>query len=117
MREIRFYRTWSGRSPVSEFIRSLSAVQKRKVAWVLKKVRNDERVSSEHFKKLKGTHALWEVRLQVENDAFRFLGFFDGRSIVVLVSAFAKKTQRTPQAEIDLAHARKQEYFRRKGNG
>jgi phage-related protein len=115
MREIRFYRTWSGRSPVSEFIRSLSPGQKRKVTWALRQVQFVEQVPGEYFKKLPGTDGLWEVRAQFAGDAFRLLGFFDGPALVV-VSGFEKKTQRTPQGEIDLAHARKQEYLERKGD-
>jgi len=34
--------------------------------------------------------------------------------LVILGHAFAKKTQKTPRAEIDLAERRKREYFRRK---
>jgi phage-related protein len=34
--------------------------------------------------------------------------------LVILDHAFAKKTQKTPKSEIDLAEQRKREYFRRK---
>jgi phage-related protein len=117
MREIRFYRTWTGRSPVGEFIRSLSAKQQRKLIWVLKQVESQEQVASEYFKKLSGSADLWEVRAQFGGDAMRLLGFFDGPRLVILVSGFAKKTQQTPSSEIDVAHARKQEYLRRKDRG
>lgn len=117
MREIRFYRTWTGRSPVAEFIRSLSAKQKRKLLWVLQQVEEQEPVPPEYFKKLPGTDGLWEVRAQFGGDAMRLLGFFDGSVLVVLVSGFAKKTAQTPRSEIDRAHARRQEYFRRKERG
>jgi phage-related protein len=114
MRKLLFHRTGNGRSPVSEFIRSLSTEQKGKVTWVLRRVERDERVSSQYFKKLQGTDGLWEVRVEAGRDAFRLLGFFDGPVLVVLVSGFAKKTEQTPRSEIDTAHVRRQEYFRRK---
>jgi phage-related protein len=82
---------------------------------MLRRVESDGRVPQQYFKKLTGTDGLWEIRAETGGDAFRFLGFFDGASLVVLVSAFAKKSEQTPKGEIALAHARRQEYFRRKG--
>ena len=106
MREICFYRTVSGRSPVEEFLDSLSSKQAQKVVWVLRLVEELERVPESYLKKLSGTENLWEVRAQQGGDTFRLLGFFDGPQLVVLVSAFAKKSQKTPPREI--ARARTQ---------
>jgi phage-related protein len=117
MRKIEFYQTRSGRSPVAEFVRSLSAEPKRKLMWVLEQVQYEEPVPPEYFKKLPGTDGLWEVRARFGGIAMRLIGFFDGPHLVVLVSAFSKKTRRTPPTEIQVAHARKQEYLRRKDKG
>ena len=114
MREIRWYRTWAGRAPAAEFIHSLSPQQQRKVTWTLERVEQDERVSPQYLKKLRGTDELWEIRVQSGNDAFRLLCFFDGARVVVVVSGFAKKSEQTPQAYIETAHLRRQDYFRRK---
>jgi hypothetical protein len=46
VREIRFYRTASGRSPVEEFLDTLSAKQAQKLIWVLRLVEELERVPS-----------------------------------------------------------------------
>jgi hypothetical protein len=51
VREIRFYRSRSGRSPVEEFLDSLSAKQAQKIVWVLRLVEDLERVPSQYFKK------------------------------------------------------------------
>ena len=116
MREIRFYRTASGRSPVEEFLDSLSGNQAKKVIWVLSLVEEMEVVPLQYFKKLSGTEDLWEVRAQQAGDAFRLLGFFDGPQLIVLVSGFAKKSEKIPRQEIALAHDRKRDYIGRKGN-
>lgn len=117
MREIEFYRTRSGRSPVEEFLRGLDAGQAGKVDWVLRLVRGMEDVPAQYFKKLSGTDGLWEVRVRHGGDAFRMLGFLDGPTLVVLVSAFAKKTGQTPKLEIELAQQRRRDYLgRRQGN-
>jgi phage-related protein len=115
VREIRFYRSRSGRSAVEEFLDSLTAKQAQKVVWALRLVEEMERVPAQYFKKLTGTADLWEVRVQHGGDTFRLLGFFDGPRLVVLVSGFAKKTNKVPRQELTLADERKHDYLSRKG--
>jgi phage-related protein len=114
VREIRFYKTRSGRSPIQEFLRTLSGPQMKKIFWVFHMVEERPVVDPKYFKKLVDTEGLWEVRVQYGGDEFRLLGFFDGAQLVVLVSAFAKKTEKTPPLEIRLAENRKREYLNRK---
>lgn len=114
MREILFYRTWTGRCPAADFMRSLSREQKAKITAALRAVEEDDVVPAQVFKKLTGTEGLWEVRAQFGGDAIRLLGFFDGPTLVVVVSGFFKKTRQIPQAEISTAQLRRQDYFRRK---
>jgi phage-related protein len=115
VREIRFYRTVSGRSPIEEFLDSLSGKQAQKVVWVLRLLKELDLVPVQYFKKLSDSEDLWEVRVQSAGDSFRFLGFFDGSKLVVLTNAFAKKSQKTPVKEIELAHERRRDYLNRKG--
>jgi phage-related protein len=115
MREIVFYETWSGRSPVAEFIGSLSDREQDKIAWVFKLICESDRVSGNYLKKLTDTEQLWEIRTEYANKAFRMLGFFDGNQLIVLVSAFAKKSDQTPIGEIRTAEERRRDYYRRKG--
>ncbi len=114
MRDIGFYRTQAGNSPVEEFLESLSGKQTTKVTWVLQLVSELEIVPSQYFKKLPGTDDLCEVSADIGRDAFRLLGFFDGSKLVILGHAFAKKTQKIPRSDIVLAEQRKRDYFRRK---
>ena len=73
-----------------------------------------EKVPEIYLKKLKNTDDIWEIRVQQSNNIFRFLGFFDDGSFIVLTNGFQKKTQKTPKAEILLAEHRKQDYLERK---
>lgn len=43
--------------------------------------------------------------------------FFDDGQLVVLLNGFQKKTQKTPQKEIDKAEKLKKAYFEDKKNG
>jgi phage-related protein len=114
MRTVIFYRTSSGSCPVEVFLDSLSGKQAQKVVWVLRLIEELPAVPRQYFKKLVGTDDIWEVRIGFGNDIFRLLGFFDGGQVVVLANGFAKKTQKTPVQEIELAEQRKRDYLSRK---
>ncbi len=77
MREIIFYHTDSDKCPIEEFLDSLSGKQAQKVLWVLHLIQELDIVPSQYFKKLVNTDKIWEVRVQVGNNTFRLLGFFD----------------------------------------
>ena len=105
MREVRFCATESGYSPIEEFLDSLTGKQAQKVVWVLQLVEDLESVPRQYLKKMVGTDDIWEVRVQVGNNIFRLLGFFDGNQLMILTNGFAKKAQKTPRREIALGRA------------
>jgi len=113
MREIIFYKTKSGSSPVEEFLDSLNSKQAQKVVWVMKIVEELETVPTTYYKKLKNTDDIWEIRVQQSNNIFRLLGFQQEARLVILTNGFTKKTQKTPKNEITLAEKRKKEYLER----
>ena len=113
MRDVHFYRTQSDGCPGEEFLDALSGKQAQKVVWVLSLVEQLDPVPAQYLKKLVDTDGLWEVRAQHGGDIFRLLGFFDGSKFLV-VSGFAKKTEKIPRQELDVAEARRQDYLRRK---
>jgi DNA-binding XRE family transcriptional regulator len=53
VREIRLYRTLSGKIPVKEFLDSLPSKHAQKVAWVLELVETLDQVPVQYFKKYK----------------------------------------------------------------
>ena len=114
MRRIEFYKTAAGASPVEEFLDSLSDSQLKKILWVLKLVRELDPVPSQYFTKLVNTEDIWEVRVQFGGNIFRLLGFIVGERLVILTNGFQKKTQKTPQSEIELSEARKCDYLSRR---
>jgi phage-related protein len=115
MREVNFYKTSSGRSPITDFLDSLSGKELQKIAWVLEIIEEFDTVPKQYFKKLVNTDDIWEVRVVLSSNTFRLLGFFDGKNLIILTNGFAKKAQKTPLKEIKLAEKRKKEYFERKG--
>ena len=114
MRRLIFYKTTAGKSPVEEFLDSLTVKHRQKIAWVFELIRELPFVSRQYLKKLQGTDDIWEVRIDSGNDTFRLLGFYDHGNLVVLTNGFVKKTDRTPRKEIDLAESRKKDYESRR---
>jgi len=114
MKRIIFYTTASGRCPVQDHLDKLPDKTVQKIVWVLRLVREMDRVPAQYFKKLAGAEDIWEIRADVGRDTFRLLGFFHGQDMIVLTNSFQKKSQQTPQREIELAKQRRTEYKTRR---
>ena len=109
-----FYRTADGECPVQEFLDSLSGKAAQKVTWVLNLIEDLDIVPSTYFKKLTGAEEIWECRMQLGSDAYRIFCFFAGHSVVVLTHGLIKKTQKTPQKQIERAAAYRRDYLQRR---
>ena len=109
-----FYRLPNGQSPVETFLDSLTGKQAQKVLWVLQIIEELESIPRQYFKKLVDSEGIWEIRIQSGNDIFRLLGFFESGALLILTNGFAKKTQKTPPHEIELAIRRKNDYLARR---
>lgn len=114
MPEMNFYQAESGKYPVMDFLDSLNGKQTQKIAWVLELFEEMSIVPKQYFKKLKNTENIWEIRIIFSGDIFRLLGFLDVNNNFVLTNGFIKKSQKTPQSEINLAEERKRNYYERK---
>ncbi|NOQ31253.1 MAG: type II toxin-antitoxin system RelE/ParE family toxin [Helicobacteraceae bacterium] len=113
MKEIKFYKTLSGKSPIEDFLDSLSSKEAQKITWVLSLIEEMDSVSTKFYKKLSNCDGIIEVRAQIDKNNFRLLGFeYDG-SFIVLTNGFKKKDQKVPKSEISLAQKRKDEYLSR----
>ena len=113
MREIIFYKTVNKRIPIEEFLDTLSDKQVEKVLWVLRLIKQLDRIPIDYFKKLENTNDIWEVRAGSGNNEFRLLGFWYKSSFIVLTNGFRKKSQKTPKSEIELAESRKKDFLQR----
>ena len=65
---------------------------------------------------MENTDGLYEIRVEYGSNIYRIFCCFDEGRIVVLFNAFQKKTQKTPQKEIEKALRLKREYFELKKN-
>lgn len=100
---IRFYQEESGNEPVREWLHELSSEDKKIIGRDIRIVQIDWPVGGSLVKPL--GNRLWEIRSKLNNRIARVLFIFaDGE--IVLLNGFIKKTQKTPQQEIELARKR-----------
>lgn len=83
----------------------------QKLDWTIGLVRVLKIVPQKYFDHIVGPDGLWEIRTQVESNIYRVFCCFDERNLVILLSGFQKKTQKTPIKEIEKATRLKKEYF------
>ena len=105
-REIVFYE-----NHFKNFYLTQSLVVRKKIDWTLLILRNPRIVPEKFLKNLTNTDGLWEVRVSAGNGIFRIFCFFDKGNLIILLSGFQKKTQKTPKEEIKRAERLKKEYY------
>jgi phage-related protein len=102
-----FYQLPSGREPVREWLKALPDADRRLIGEDIKDVEFSWPIGMPLCRALgKG---LWEVRTELTQNRIARVLFciHDGR--MVLLHAFIKKTQKTPDADLELAAKRKKE--------
>lgn len=109
-RRWREYRTQAGRSPVEAFIDALSDSNAAAVLAGMEEVRDRGLRAARH---LEGD--IWEVRVDGNRVIFRILFAEEGSrgQVLLALSGFNKKTQKTPRATIDLAKKRLEDWRQR----
>jgi len=108
-RAISFYKDY-----FFEFFENQSQKVKNKIIWTFRLIEELQQIPKTYFKYLAGTDALYEIRVQSGRNIFRLFCFFDDGNLVILINAFQKKTQKTPQQEIDMANKLKNDYYEEK---
>ena len=105
VRRWRFYATPAGRSPVREFLTAtrLQSDDRDEILAAMKDVQTNGLTAARH---LRGD--IYEVRADGRQATYRVLFATEGRNgqVLLALSSFSKKTQRTPPDEIRLAERR-----------
>jgi phage-related protein len=95
---------------VDFYLEQTTKVQE-KIEFVFHIIKRVERVSKKFLSPMENTDGLFEIRVEYGSNIYRIFCCFDEGRIVVLFNAFQKKTQKTPQKEIEKALRLKREYF------
>jgi len=109
MLEVRFYKTAGGNEVVLDFLRSLPADDKKTLGEDLKTLQYGYPIG---MPLCRPVGKLWELRSSLPSKReLRLLWFFHKvTQTIIVVHAFIKKAQRTPQKDIELGEARKGEF-------
>ncbi len=111
--QIVFYDTPGGDEPAKEFIDSLDDKMRAKMVRTILLLRDNGNDLREPTSKPLGD-GIFELRAQMGNNITRVLYFFFVGNTAVLTNGFVKKTQRTPQREINRAKCYRDEFLSRK---
>jgi phage-related protein len=109
IRKIKFYKDY-----FTDFYSKQNTKTQEKIEYVLKLIRQTERIPKKFFTHLTSTNGLYEIRIEYQSNIYRIFCFFDEGRLVVLINGFQKKTQKTPKKEIELAERLKKEYYNEK---
>jgi phage-related protein len=104
-----FYTSSSGAEPVREWIRGLSLEDRKSVGKAIKTVEYGWPIGMPTCRAMSSHRGLWEVRANLTNGGIARILFRTSDGRMVLLHGFVKKTQKTPQADIDLAVKRMKE--------
>ena len=109
------YRTViSFRNALYDFLKEQKPRIREKIIWVIKLIEHIERIPSEYIKHIQGTKGLYEIRIIFGSNIIRIFCCFDTGRIVVLLSGFIKRTQKTPKNEIEKALRLMKEYYEKR---
>lgn len=106
-----FYRTGAGGEPVREWLKRLSPEDRKRIGEDIKTVEFGWPVGMPVCRPL--GDAVYEVRTSLtQNRIARVLFYVDRKSRMVLLHGFIKKTQKTPDEDLDLARSNKSQHQR-----
>ena len=101
--QVTFFRTEAGTEPVRDWLKGLQPTERRLIGEDIKTVQIGWPLGMPLVRKLE--QGLWEVRVTLDHKIARVLfTTLDGR--MVLLHGFVKKSQKTPQSDLDLAKSR-----------
>ena len=98
-----FFRSDSGNEPVRDWLKALSATERRIMGEDIKTVQFGWPLGMLLVRHLEG--GIWEIRIKLENRIARILFCLEGSTMVIL-HGFIKKQQATPKQDLDLAKER-----------
>jgi phage-related protein len=101
---VRFYKTPSGNEPVREWLKLRTSEEKKAIGEDIKVVEYTWPVGYPQVVKM--DKDLWEVRTNLPNGISRVF-FTIWKRYMVLLHSIIKKTQKTPQQELETAKKRR----------
>lgn len=115
MFDVEYFKEDDGSYPVEDFILSLDIKMRAKVFRTLELLEYKGNYLREPFSKHL-SDGIFELRVKQSSNIVRVLYFFVVGKRIILTNGFVKKTQKTPQVEIDIAKKRRDKFMRGDNN-
>jgi phage-related protein len=106
-----FFLTDAGNEPVRDWLKTLTIEERKTIGEDIKLVQFRWPLGLPLVRKLEAD--LWEVRSRIAPGKSARVFFTVKGSLMVLVHGFIKKSQKTPQKELNLARNRKKQWLER----
>jgi phage-related protein len=104
---VLFYRTESGTEPVREWLKSMQEENRKSIGEDIRAVQFKWPLGLPLIRKIEA--GLWEIRSRVKDGIVRI--FFTVREDrLILLHGFVKKSQATPQLELNIARERRRKH-------
>ncbi len=113
--EVEFYEKANGEQPAKEFMLSLDKKLRAKLADTVMILQDNGYELREPYSK-HISEGIFELRAKQGSDITRVMYFFYVDRHIILTNGFIKKTQKTPQSEIEKAKRYRADYLKRKGS-
>lgn len=91
----------NGKCPIEEFLEDLDHKTVSKIYRYIEILENDGTLPFPHARKMQGYGGLWELRVMARDGAVRIFYVYHEKNRIVFVSGFIKKSQKTPDREIE----------------
>ena len=108
-----FYEKENGEQPAKEFMLSLDKKLRAKLADTIMILQDNGYELREPYSK-HISEGIFELRAKLGSDLTRVMYFFYVDRHIILTNGFIKKTQKTPQSEIEKAKRYRSDYLKRK---
>lgn len=110
---MEFYEKENGEQPAKEFLLSLDKKLRAKLADTIMILQDNGYELREPYSK-HISEGIFELRAKQGSDITRVMYFFYVDRHIILTNGFIKKTQKTPQSEIEKAKRYRSDYLKRK---
>jgi phage-related protein len=109
---LEFYETSDGKSPVEVFLDTLDTKTRARFRWSMEQLRlRNVQAREPLIKHLEDK--LWELREESSTNIYRVIYFFFTGRRIIFLHGFAKKQQKTPQKELEIARSRYKDFIER----
>jgi phage-related protein len=112
---IEYYQSGQGKYPVEDFIDSLEAKSKARIARTLDLLQEfGIELGMPYTRYLE--KQLWELRIRLGRNRYRIIYFLPSGKTFILLHGFSKKTDAVSRADLEIAKNRRSDYLlRRRG--